>query len=76
MDAEVVSLTAGEAFVYDGMYIEGHEFSTVYKGNKAVFPIGNETKTLTIKDAEGRNVTNLGELVVVVPDEVYEGAKK
>jgi len=57
------------------MYIEGHEFSTVYKGNKAVFPIGNEAKTLTIKGAEGRNITNLGELFVVVPDEVYKSAK-
>ncbi|PEA53804.1 ABC transporter permease [Bacillus pseudomycoides] len=76
MNVDVVSLTAREAFVFDGMYIEGHEFSIAYKGNKAVFPIGNETKTLTIKDAEGRNVTNLGELVVVVPDDVYEQAKK
>ncbi|HDX9591417.1 TPA: ABC transporter permease [Bacillus pseudomycoides] len=76
MDVDVVSLTAGEAFIFDGMYIEGHEFSTAYKGNKAVFPIGNETKALTIKDAESRNVTNLGELVVVVPDDVYEQAKK
>ncbi|MEI4832093.1 ABC transporter permease [Bacillus sp. FJAT-53711] len=73
---DTVSLTAGEAFVLDGTYIEGHEFSTVYTGNKAIFPIGNETKTLTIKGVEGRNVTNLGELVVVVPDDVYEQAKK
>ncbi|PGE93647.1 ABC transporter permease [Bacillus pseudomycoides] len=75
MDLEAVSLAANEAFVFDGMYIEGHEFSTVYKGNKAVFPIGNEAKTLTIKGAEGRNITNLGELFVVVPDEVYKSAK-
>ncbi|MDM5190496.1 ABC transporter permease [Bacillus sp. DX4.1] len=76
MDVDAVSLAANEAFVFDGMYIEGHEFSTIYKGNKAVFPIGNETKTLTIKGAEGRNLTNLGELFVVVPDEVYDSAKK
>ncbi|MEH6888491.1 ABC transporter permease [Bacillus sp. JJ864] len=76
MDVDAVSLTAREAFVFDGMYIEGYEFSTAYKGNKAVFSIGNETKALTIKDAEGLNVTNLGELVVVVPDDVYEQAKK
>ena len=73
---DTVRLTAGEAFVLDGTYIEGHEFSTVYTGNKAVFPLGNETKALTIKGVEGRNVTNLGELVVVVPDDVYEQAKK
>lgn len=75
MDVETVNLAADEAFIYDDMYIEGHEFSTVYKGNKAVFPIGNETKTLTIQGAEGRNITNLGELFVVVPDEVYNSAK-
>ncbi|MGG2063832.1 FtsX-like permease family protein [Bacillus sp. S14(2024)] len=73
---DTVRLTAGEAFVLDGTYMEGHEFSTVYTGNKAVFPLGNETKALTIKGVEGRNVTNLGELVVVVPDDVYEQAKK
>ncbi|CAG9614057.1 Bacitracin export permease protein BceB [Bacillus rhizoplanae] len=76
MDVDAVRLTAGEAFVLDGTYIEGHEFSTVYTGNKAVFPLGNETKALTIKGVEGRNVTNLGELVVVVPDDVYEQTKK
>ncbi|TKH18587.1 ABC transporter permease, partial [Bacillus wiedmannii] len=76
MDVEAVNLAANEAFVLDGMYIEGHELSPVYKGNKAVFPIGNETKELKIKDAEGRNVTNLGELFVVVPDEAYNSAKK
>ncbi|MEN1938623.1 ABC transporter permease [Paenibacillus sp. 102] len=75
MDVEAVNLAANEAFVYDGMYIEGHEFSAIYKGNKAVFPIGNETKTLTIQGAEGRNITNLGELFVVVPDEVYNSVK-
>ncbi|WP_243524968.1 ABC transporter permease [Bacillus pseudomycoides] len=75
MDVEAVSLAANEAFIFDGMYIEGHEFSTVYKGNKAVFPIGNEAKTLTIKGAEGRNITNLGELFVIVPDEVYNSVK-
>ncbi|MGG2094856.1 ABC transporter permease [Bacillus sp. S13(2024)] len=73
---DTVRLTAGEAFVLDGTYMEGHEFSTVYTGNKAVFPLGNETKALTIKGVEGRNVTNLGELVVVVPDNLYEQAKK
>ncbi|ENQ3107163.1 putative ABC transport system permease protein [Bacillus sp. 491mf] len=76
MNVDAVSLTAGEAFVFDGMYVEGKEFSTAYKGKKAVFPIGNKTKALTIKDAEGLNVTNLGEVVVVVPDAVYEQAKK
>ena len=46
------------------------------KGNKTVFQIGNETKTLTIKDANNTAITNLGELVVVVSDEMYEQAKQ
>ena len=76
MNVDAVILNAGEAFVFDGTYVEGKDFSTAYKGNKAVFPLGNETKALTIKDAEGLNVTNLGEIVVVVPDAVYKQAKK
>ncbi|WIY58898.1 FtsX-like permease family protein [Bacillus arachidis] len=76
MNVDAVNLAADEAFVYDGMYIEGNEFNPVYKGNKAVFPIGNETKALTIKGTEGRTLTNLGSLFVVVPDEVYNSAKK
>lgn len=76
MGTGAVNLNAGEAFVYDGMYIEGYEFSPIYKGNKAVFPVENKTKTLTIKGAEGRSLTSLGELVIIVPNEVYESAKK
>ena len=55
IDAETVSLAAGEAFIYDGIILKGMSLALIYKGNKAVFPIGNETKTLTIKGAEGRN---------------------
>lgn len=44
-----MNVAAGEAFIYDSSYIEGYEFSPEYKGNKAVFQIGNETKTLKIK---------------------------
>ena len=68
--------SAGEAFIYDSSYIEGHEFSPQYKGNKAVFQIGNETKKLKIQGANDVAITNLGELVVVVSDEMYEQAKQ
>ncbi|KIL73933.1 ABC transporter permease [Bacillus badius] len=76
MNTEAIYLNAGEAFVYDNTYVEGYKYSAVYKGNKVVFPVGNEMKTLTIQGAEGRGLTNLGELVVVVPDDVYKQAKK
>ena len=75
MGTSSVILNAREALVYDNAYIKGYEFSPVYKGGKAVFPIGNEKKTLTIQGAEERGLTNLGELVIIVPDAVYDSAK-
>ncbi|WIY60805.1 ABC transporter permease [Bacillus arachidis] len=76
MNIDTVDIGADEAFVYDGSYIEEYEFNADYKGHKAVFPIGKETKTLAIKGTGSNNVTNLGELFVIVPDQVYEQAKK
>ncbi|MEK4580804.1 MULTISPECIES: FtsX-like permease family protein [Bacillus] len=76
IDAETVNVATGEAFIYDSSYIEGYEFSPQYKGSEAVFQIGNETKTLTIQGANNTAITNLGELVIVVSDEMYEQAKQ
>ncbi|UNP75987.1 ABC transporter permease [Bacillus nitratireducens] len=76
IDTETVNVATGEAFIYDSSYIEGYEFSPQYKGSKAVFQIGNETKTLTIQGANNTAITNLGELVIVVSDEMYEQAKQ
>ncbi|MES5929131.1 ABC transporter permease [Bacillus cereus group sp. MG9] len=76
IDAETVNVATGEAFIYDSSYIEGYEFSPGYKGSEAVFQIGNETKTLTIQGANNTAITNLGELVIVVSDEMYEQAKQ
>ncbi|WP_410983965.1 ABC transporter permease [Bacillus cereus] len=76
MDADTLNLASNEAFVYDSLYVEGLDFGPEYKGNKAVFPIGNETQKLTIKDVDNRNITNLSELFVIVPDQVYEAVKK
>ncbi|PFR27510.1 ABC transporter permease [Bacillus cereus] len=76
MDADAVDLAANEAFVYDSLYVEGLDFGPEYKGNTALFPVGNETQKLTIKGVDNRNITNLSELFVIVPDQVYEQAKK
>ncbi|PGO33094.1 ABC transporter permease [Bacillus cereus] len=76
IDTETVNVATGEAFIYDSSYIEGYEFSPQYKGSKAVFQIGNETKTLTIQGANNTAITNLGELVIVISDEMYEQAKQ
>ncbi|MGH0600656.1 ABC transporter permease [Bacillus mycoides] len=76
IDAETVNVATGEASIYDSSYIEGYEFSPGYKGSKAVFQIGNETKTLTIQGANNTAITNLGELVIVVSDDMYEQAKQ
>lgn len=76
MGTEAVSLNDEEAFVYDDSYVKGYEFSPTYMGNKAVFQIGNEMKKLTIQGAKERSITNLDELVIIVPDKVYEKAKE
>lgn len=49
--------------------------SGVYKNRKATFPI-EEVAPVQVKDVQAKNITNLYELLVVVPDEVYEQAKK
>ena len=76
MDADAVNLAANEAVVYDSLYVKGLDFGPEYKGNTAVFPAGNETQKLTIKGVDNHNITNLSELFVIVPDQVYEQAKK
>ncbi|CAM3992342.1 ABC transporter permease [Bacillus paramycoides] len=76
LDVNNVNLSPNEAFVYDSLYIETLDFGPLYTGNTAVFPVGNETKELKIKGVNNRNVTNLGELFVIVSDETYEQAKQ
>lgn len=76
INKNTVNLKANEAFIYDCSYIKGYEFSPVYKGSRAIIPVGNETKRLTIQGAEGSSLTNLDELIIIVPDEVYEGVKR
>lgn len=76
LDVDNVNLTENEAFVYDSLYIEKLDFGPLYTGNKAVFPVGNESKELNIKGVNSRSLTNLNELFVIVPDQTYEQVKQ
>ncbi|HHK5534428.1 TPA: FtsX-like permease family protein [Bacillus mobilis] len=75
LNEETVDLKKAEAYAFDVMHGEGNRDTGVYKGRKGIFPIG-EVTPVQIKEVKARNITNLYELVVVVPDEVYEQAKK
>ncbi|EJS60641.1 ABC transporter permease [Bacillus cereus] len=75
LNEETVDLKKTEAYAFDVMHGEGSRDTGVYKNRKAIFPIG-EVAPVQIKEVKGRNITNLYELVIVVPDEVYEQAKK
>ncbi|MED2509073.1 ABC transporter permease, partial [Bacillus thuringiensis] len=75
LNEETVSLKNNELYAFDGMYSEGKRDSGVYKNRKAIFQIG-EVAPVQVKDVQAKNITNLYELLVVVPDEVYEQAKK
>ncbi|MFV0940348.1 FtsX-like permease family protein [Bacillus thuringiensis] len=77
LNEETVDLKKNELYAFDGMYSEGNRDSGVYKGKKAMFPIGEVAPVqVKVKEVQARNITNLYELLVVVPDEVYEQAKK
>lgn len=75
LNEEIVDLKKTEAYAFDGMYSEGNRDSGVYKNRNAIFPIG-EVALAQVREVKARNITNLYELVIVVPDEVYEKAKK
>ncbi|HDR7716048.1 FtsX-like permease family protein [Bacillus albus] len=74
LNEETVDLKKTEAYAFDAMHGEGNKDTGVYKGKKGIFPIG-EVEPIQVKEVKARNITNLYELVVVVPDEVYEQAK-
>ena len=75
LNEEILDLKKNELYAFDGMYSKGKRGSGVYKNRKAIFPIG-EVAPLQVKAVQAQNITNLYELLVVVPDEVYEQAKK
>ncbi|MDA1785098.1 ABC transporter permease [Bacillus cereus] len=70
LNEETLDLKKNELYAFDGMYSEGKRDSGVYKNRKATFPIEE------VAPVQAKNITNLYELLVVVPDEVYEQAKK
>ncbi|MBJ8053988.1 ABC transporter permease [Bacillus cereus] len=74
LNEETVNLKKTEVYAFDAMHGEGNKDTGVYTGKKGIFPIG-EVAPVQIKEVKGRNITNLYELVIVVPDEVYEQAK-
>ncbi|HDR4420643.1 TPA: ABC transporter permease [Bacillus cereus] len=75
LNEETVDLKKAEAYAFDVMHGEGNKDTGVYKGKKGIFPIG-EVAPIQVKEVKARNITNLYGLVVIVPDEVYEQAKK
>ena len=75
LNEEIVDVKKTEAYAFDPMHGEGNKDTGVYKGKKGIFPIG-EVAPVQVQEVKARNITNLYELVVVVPDEVYEQAKE
>ena len=75
LNEETLDLKKTEAYAFDAMHGEGNKDTGVYKGKKGIFPIG-EVAPVQVKEVKAQKITNLYELVVVVPDEVYEQAKK
>ena len=57
-------------------YILRNWILSLYTGNTAVIPVGNESKELKIKGVNNRSLTNLNELFVIVPDKTYEQVKQ
>ncbi|HDX9707968.1 TPA: ABC transporter permease [Bacillus thuringiensis] len=66
MGVKKVDLEPGEVFIYCPEYEKG-----LNTGHRVHLPIETEQKTARIKGIENRKLTNLGELVVIVPDQLY-----
>ncbi|PFJ17183.1 ABC transporter permease [Bacillus cereus] len=71
MGVKKVNLDPGEVFIYNL-----HEDKNFEKGNRLQLPIEVEPKTSVIQGVKHRRLTNLGELVVIVPDQLYEMVKQ
>ncbi|HDX9493230.1 FtsX-like permease family protein [Bacillus thuringiensis] len=71
MGVKKVNLNPGEVFIYNL-----HEDKNFEKGNRIQLPLEVEPKIFVMQDVKIRKLTNLGELVVVVPDELYEIVKQ
>ncbi|MCU5332079.1 ABC transporter permease [Bacillus wiedmannii] len=71
MGVKKVNLNPGEVFIYNL-----HEDKNFEKGNRLQLPLEVEPKISVIQDVKIRKLTNLGDLVVVVPDQLYEMVKQ
>ena len=71
MGVKKVDLNPGEVFIYNL-----HEDKNFEKGNRLQLPLKVEPKTSVIQDVKSRKLTNLGDLVVIVPDQHYETIKQ
>ncbi|MDF3552138.1 ABC transporter permease [Bacillus cereus] len=71
MGVKKVNLNPGEVFIYNL-----HEDKNFEKGNRLELPLEVEPKISVMQDVIIRKLTNLGDLVVVVPDQLYEMIKQ
>ncbi|PEZ56467.1 ABC transporter permease [Bacillus anthracis] len=71
MGVKKVNLNPGEVFIYNL-----HEDKNFEKGNRLQLPLKVEPETSVIQDVKIRKLTNLGGLVVIVPDQLYETIKQ
>ncbi|SCC54791.1 ABC transporter permease [Bacillus wiedmannii] len=71
MGVKKVNLNPGEVFIYNLQHDKNFE-----KGNRLQFPIEVEPKISVVQGIEIRQLTNFEELVVIVPDQLYEMVKQ
>lgn len=71
MGVKNVNLNPGEVFIYNL-----HEDKNFEKGNRLQLPLEVEPKISVMQDVKHRKLTNLEELVVIVPDQLYEMVKQ
>ncbi|HDX9696234.1 TPA: ABC transporter permease, partial [Bacillus thuringiensis] len=67
MGAKKVDLNTGEVFIYSP-----ENDKHLNNGNIVQLPIETEQKTSVIKGIRNHRLTNLRELVVIVPDHLYK----
>ncbi|MYW22389.1 hypothetical protein GTY48_01605 [Bacillus thuringiensis] len=67
MGMKTVDLNTGEVFIYSP-----ENDKHLNNGNIVQLPIETEQKTSVIKGIRNHRLTNLGELVVIVPDHLYK----
>ncbi|MBE5107116.1 ABC transporter permease [Bacillus thuringiensis] len=71
MGVKKVNLNPGEVFIYNLQHDKNFK-----KGNRIQLPIEVEPRISVVQGIEIRKLTNLGDLVVIVPDQLYEMVKQ